>query len=120
MTNSHPIPVRVPTNLYEEIIASKPKELRLSTYLLTLIRKGLDAGVDSSQQNVHPDDAVIERIAGLEEQLAAIQRMVDDAQSVRIASLTPVVEKILEENQDARVQKLIQQQMEPVLGEFDA
>ena len=118
MANSRTIPVRMPEDLYEEIIASKPSDLKVSTYLLLLLRKGLSAGgaivstADSSIQNVDAivDSALIaslqSRIAGLEEQLPALSNLEATVEaSVQKAFDTWTVFA------DRRVQEAIQQQM---------
>lgn len=143
MANSRTIPVRMPEDLYQEIIASKPAELKASTYLLMLIRKGLLA--DSSHpptrsdprvQNVDrtSDSTLIaslqSRIASLEEQLEAVQNIVDEAQAIRTSALAALsnvdttveaaVQKAVDTcNQfvDRRIQETIEQQMGTVLGE---
>jgi hypothetical protein len=143
MANSRTIPVRMPEDLYQEIIASKPAELKASTYLLMLIRKGLLA--DSSHpptrsdprvQNVDrtSDSTLItslqSRIASLEEQLEAVQNIVDEAQAIRTSALAALsnvdttveaaVQKAVDTcNQfvDRRIQETIEQQMSTVLGE---
>lgn len=143
MANSRTIPVRMPEDLYQEIIASKPAELKASTYLLMLIRKGLLA--DSSHpptrsdprvQNVdRTEDSTLitslqSRIASLEEQLEAVQNIVDEAQAIRTSALAALsnvdttveaaVQKAVDTcNQfvDRRIQETIEQQMSTVLGE---
>ena len=79
MSNSHSIPVRMPEDLYQEIIDSKPPELKISTYLLLLIRKGLSAlnetpnatveSVYNSIQNVDTENVLL---ASIQARLAAI------------------------------------------------
>jgi len=52
MSDSRTIPVRMPEDLYQEVLNSKPAELKVSTYLLLLLRKGLTSGVESLFTNV--------------------------------------------------------------------
>jgi len=52
MSDSRAIPVRMPEDLYQEVLNSKPAELKVSTYLLLLLRKGLTSGVESLSTNV--------------------------------------------------------------------
>jgi len=47
MSDSRTIPVRMPEDLYQEVLNSKPAELKVSTYLLLLLRKGLTTFVDN-------------------------------------------------------------------------
>ncbi len=83
------IPVRIPDDLYEQIVASKPEDLPLSTWLLKIIRKGLDVGVESTYTNVdNVDKSRLE--SKLEEKLASLvstinQKFVEQEQ--RIESL---------------------------------
>lgn len=149
MSNSKTIPVRMPDELYQEVIASKPAEVRVSTYLLMLVRKGLNAGVESfstkienSRDSVNNsreivDDVLISslqsRIAGLEQQLGGVQSIVDDAHSIRseatkaLLSIDATVDAAVKKAVDnyelivyRRIQEGIQQQMEEVLGESPA
>lgn len=149
MSNSKTIPVRMPDELYQEVIASKPAEVRVSTYLLMLVRKGLNSGVESfstklenSRDSVNNsreivDDVLISslqfRIAGLEQQLGGVQSIVDDAHSIRseatkaLLSIDATVDAAVKKAVDncelivhIRIQEGIQQQMEEVLGESPA
>lgn len=143
MANSRTIPVRMPEDLYQEIIASKPAELKASTYLLMLIRKGLLADSSHSPTNFDPrvqnvdrteDSTLItslqSRIASLEEQLEAVQNIVDEAQAIRTSALVAfsnidatveaAVQKAVDtctQFVDRRIQETIEQQMGTVLGE---
>ena len=146
MTSSRNIPVRMPEDLYREIIASKPAELKVSTYLLLLLRKGLNAGgevlspvVDSSVQNVDSASSATliallqERIAGLEQQLEAVQDVIDNAQSIReesnraLSTIDTVVELAAQKAVDncmqfvdTRIQQAISKEMTEILGETHA
>lgn len=146
MANSRTIPVRMPEDLYQEIIASKPAELKASTYLLMLIRKGLLADSPHSPtrsdpriQNVDtPQESALiaslqSRLAGLEEQLEAVEQIVREAQTIRseaIAALSNIdatveasVQKAVDtctQFVDRRIQETIEQQMGTVLGEIVA
>lgn len=143
MANSRTIPVRMPEDLYQEIIASKPAELKASTYLLMLIRKGLLAdsphsptSFDPRIQNVDtPQESALiaslqSRLAGLEEQLEAVEQIVREAPPIRseaIAALSNIdatveaaVQKAVDtctQFVDRRIQETIEQQMGTVLGE---
>lgn len=143
MTSSRNIPVRMPEDLYQEIIKNKPAELKVSTYLLLLLRKGLNAGgevipspVDISIKSVDtaPSGTLIallqERIAGLEEQLEAMQDIVDNAQSIReeankaISTIDTTVELAVQRAVDSctqfvdtRIQEAINKEMSEILGE---
>ena len=149
MSSSKNIPVRMPLELYEAVIASKPAEVRVSTYLLLLVRRGLNAGVDGLSTNVETsqdsvdtrrdavDDVLINslqsRIAGLEAQLEGVQRIVGDAESIRSeakkallnidATVDAAVQKAVDNCTafvDRRIQEGISQQMVEVLGECRA
>ena len=143
MTSSRTIPVRMPEDLYQEIIANKPAELKVSTYLLLILRKGLNASgdvisppVDISTQNV--DNAqrgtliasLQSRIAGLEQQLEAVQNIINQAQSIReestlaLSGIDATVESAVQravdnclQFVDTRVQEAIQKEMTEILGE---
>lgn len=143
MANSRTIPVRMPEDLYQEIIASKPAELKASTYLLMLIRKGLLADSSHSPTRSDPrvqnvdrteDSTLItslqSRITSLEEQLEAVQNIVDEAQAIRTSALVAfsnidatveaAVQKAVDtctQFVDRRIQETIEQQMSTVLGE---
>lgn len=120
MSDSKTIPVRMPLELYEAVIASKPAEVRVSTYLLMLVRRGLNVGVENLSTNVEVtrvpvdinreivDNTLISslqsQIAGLEEGLRDVQKVVDNnAKDV-----------------DKRIEKSIQQQMGVLVGESKA
>lgn len=63
MSDSRTIPVRMPEDLYQEVINSKPAELKVSTYLLLLLRKGLTTGVDSLYTNVETKYTNVESLS---------------------------------------------------------
>ena len=133
----------MPEDLYQEIINNKPAELKVSTYLLLLLRKGLNAGVevlspvvDTSVQNVDNTQrgaliaSLQSRIAGLEEQLEAVQNIVNQAQSLReestlaLSGIDATVESAVQravanclQIVDNRVQEAIQKEMTEILGE---
>lgn len=143
MTSSRNIPVRMPEDLYQEIIKNKPAELKVSTYLLLLLRKGLNAGgevipspVDISIKSVDnaPSGTLIallqERIAGLEQQLEAVQDVVDNAQSIReesnkaLSTIDTTVELAVQKAVDnclqfvdTRIQEVVNKEMSEILGE---
>lgn len=48
MANSRNIPVRMPEDLYQAILKDKPKEMKVSSWLLIVLRKGLSTTVDVS------------------------------------------------------------------------
>ena len=143
MTSSRNIPVRMPEDLYQEIINNKPAELKVSTYLLLLLRKGLNAGVevlspgvDTSVQNVDNTQrgaliaSLQSRIAGLEQQLEAVQNIVNQAQSLReestlaLSGIDATVESAVQRAVDSciqfvdiRIQEAINKEMTEILGE---
>ena len=143
MTSSRNIPVRMPEDLYQEIINNKPAELKVSTYLLLLLRKGLNAGVevlspnvDTSVKNVDNTQrgaliaSLQSRIAGLEEQLEAVQNIVNQAQSLReeaslaLSGIDATVESAVQRAVDSciqfvdiRIQEAINKEMTEILGE---
>ena len=143
MTSSRNIPVRMPEELYQEIINNKPAELKVSTYLLLLLRKGLNAGgdvispsVDTGVQNVDNTQrgaliaSLQSRIAGLEEQLEAVQNIVNQAQSLReeaslaLSGIDATVESAVQRAVDSctqfvdtRIQEAINKEMTEILGE---
>ena len=143
MTSSRNIPVRMPEDLYQEIINNKPAELKVSTYLLLLLRKGLNAGgdvispsFDTGVQNVDNTQkstliaSLQSRIAGLEQQLEAVQNIVNQAQSLReeastaLKSIDATVESAVQRAVDSctqfvdnRIQEAIQKEMTEILGE---
>ena len=130
MTSSRNIPVRMPEDLYQEIIKNKPVELKVSTYLLLLLRKGLNAGgevlspaVDSSVQNVDNtgSSALIaslqSRIAGLEEQLEAMQNIVNEARSIREEAVQQAIDDCLQ-TVDTRIQTRIQEVVNKEMSEL--
>lgn len=124
MSNSHSIPVRMPEDLYQEIIDSKPPELKISTYLLLLIRKGLSAlnetpnatveSVYNSIQNVDTENVLLAsiqaRLAQLEEQFEGVQHIVDHAQSISsqassaLSTINTTVEAAVQKAVDTCVQ----------------
>lgn len=46
MANSRNIPVRMPEDLYQDLLADKPTEMKVSSWLLIVLRKGLSVTVD--------------------------------------------------------------------------
>lgn len=48
MANSRNIPVRMPEDLYQDLLADKPTEMKVSSWLLMVLRKGLNVAVDKS------------------------------------------------------------------------
>ncbi len=48
MANSRNIPVRMPEDLYQDLLADKPTEMKVSSWLLIVLRKGLSVTVDKS------------------------------------------------------------------------
>ena len=143
MTSSRNIPVRMPEELYQEIINNKPAELKVSTYLLLLLRKGLNAGgdvispsVDTGVQNVDNTQkstliaSLQSRIAGLEQQLEAVQAIVDNAQSISsesnkaLSTIDTTVELAVQKAVDnclqfvdTRIQEVVNKEMTEILGE---
>lgn len=149
MSDSKVIPVRMPEALYEAVVASKPAELKVSTYLLMLIRKGLNVDVEGLSTKTESNRAIVDssrevvedvlisslqsRIAGLEEQLGAVQRIVEGSQAIRseaseaLASIDSTVEAAVQKAVnncsqlvDTRVREIIESEMGEVLGKSRA
>ena len=120
MSNSKTIPVRMPAELYDAVIASKPAEVRVSTYLLMLVRKGLTAGVEILSTNVETSRATVDSsresvdntlISSLQSQIADLEERLGDVQKVVDNNAKDV---------DKRIEKSIQQQMGTLVGESNA
>lgn len=136
--NSRVIPVRMPEDLYDDVVTSKPPELKLGTWLLMILRKGLDAGIDTSCLNVvntvdtAPNQVLVSslqsRLTALEERLDATQRIVDSADDLRLqasealSNIDTIVEQATQKAVDSvttfvdrRVHEAIEQEVTELL-----
>lgn len=135
------ISIRV-TNQMKELIETQATQMGIkpSAYAFRLLKSALEGnatpnGVQSVQKVYLPQDSALitslqSRIAGLEEQLEAVQRIVDDAQTIHtdateaLSSIDATVESAVQRTIDSctqivdiRVQEAIQKEMGAVLGE---
>lgn len=131
MSNSKTIPVRMPAELYDAVIASKPAEVRVSTYLLMLVRRGLNAGVENFSTNVETSPQHVDNsresvdntlISSLQSQIADLEERLGGTTKA-LLSIDATVQKAVDnyaQTIDKRIQEGIQHQMGEVLGESRA
>lgn len=74
MANSRNIPVRMPEDLYQALLTDKPTEIKVSSWLLILLRKGLNinVAVDKSSTLVdnHDKNDLVDKVREEVNQLA--------------------------------------------------